>query len=107
MSGDGYHMTAPPEDGWGAYRAMEAALNDARIDGFSVDYINAHGTSTPQNDRVETLAVKRLFGSHASQLAISSTKSMTGHLLGAAGGLEGGITCLAIRDQCLPPDHQL
>ena len=110
MSGDAYHMTAPPEDGWGAYRAMQAALNDAGIDGFSVDYINAHGTSTPQNDRVETLAVKRLFGSHASQLAISSTKSMTGHLLGAAGGLEGGITCLAIRDQCLPPtinyEHQ-
>ncbi len=103
MSGDAHHMTAPPEDGSGAYRAMEAALNDAGIDGSSVDYINAHGTSTPQNDRIETLAIKRLFGSHASQLAVSSTKSMTGHLLGAAGGLEGGITSLAIRDQLLPP----
>ncbi len=103
MSGDAHHMTAPPEDGSGAYRAMEAALNDAGIDGSSIDYINAHGTSTPQNDRIETLAIKRLFGSHASQLAVSSTKSMTGHLLGAAGGLEGGITSLAIRDQLLPP----
>ena len=110
MSSDAYHMTAPPEDGRGAYGAMEAALNDAGIDGSSIDYINAHGTSTPQNDRVETLAIKRLFGSHALQLAVSSTKSMTGHLLGAAGGLEGGITSLAIRDQFLPPtinyEHQ-
>ena len=110
MSSDAYHMTAPPEDGRGAYGAMEAALNDAGIDGSSIDYINAHGTSTSQNDRVETLAIKRLFGSHALQLAVSSTKSMTGHLLGAAGGLEGGITSLAIRDQFLPPtinyEHQ-
>ena len=103
MSGDAHHMTAPPDDGSGAYRAMEAALKDAGIEGSRIDYINAHGTSTPQNDRIETLAIKRLFGPHASQLAVSSTKSMTGHLLGAAGGLEGGITSLAIRDQLLPP----
>ena len=103
MSGDAHHMTAPPEDGSGARRAMEAAVNDAGINCSRVDYINAHGTSTPQNDRIETLAIKRFFGSHASSLAVSSTKSMTGHLLGAAGGLEGGLTCLAIRDQVLPP----
>lgn len=103
MSGDSHHMTAPPEDGSGARRAMEAAVNDAGINCSGVNYINAHGTSTPQNDRIETLAIKRLFGSHASSLAVSSTKSMTGHLLGAAGGLEGGLTCLAIRDQVLPP----
>ncbi len=103
MSGDAHHMTAPPDNGSGAHRAMEAALNDAGIDCSAVDYINAHGTSTPQNDRTETLAIKGLFRSHASRLAVSSTKSMTGHLLGAAGGLEGGLTCLAIRDQVMPP----
>lgn len=103
MSGDAHHMTAPPDDASGALRAMQAALKDAGVDVNSVNYINAHGTSTPQNDRIETLAIKRLFGAHASRLAVSSTKSMTGHLLGAAGGLEGGITCLAIRDQVMPP----
>ena len=103
MSGDAHHMTAPPNDASGAYRAMESALNDAKIGYSSVDYINAHGTSTAQNDRIETLAIKRLFGSHAYNLSVSSTKSMTGHLLGAAGGLEGGLTCMAIHDQVIPP----
>ena len=107
MSADAYHMTAPAEDGDGAVRVMEAALDQAEVEPSAVDYINAHGTSTPYNDRLETLAIKRCFGDHARSLAISSTKSMTGHLLGAAGGLEAGITALVIRDQVIPPTINL
>ena len=107
MSADAYHMTAPAEDGDGAVRVMQAALAQAGVEPDVVDYINAHGTSTPYNDRLETLAIKRCFGEHARSLAISSTKSMTGHLLGAAGGLEAGITALVIRDQVIPPTINL
>jgi 3-oxoacyl-[acyl-carrier-protein] synthase II len=103
MSGDAYHMTAPSEDGDGACRVMQATLASAGISPDAVDYINAHGTSTPHNDRIETVAIKRAFGAHASRLVISSTKSMTGHLLGAAGGLEAGITALAVFHQKVPP----
>jgi len=103
MSGDAYHITAPCEDGDGAIRVMRNAMADAGIAPEQVQYINAHGTSTPVGDRVESLAVKRCFGEHAARLAVSSTKSMTGHLLGAAGGLEAGLTVLAIRDQIAPP----
>jgi len=103
MTGDAYHITAPCEDGDGAYRVMRAALADAGIEPSQVDYINAHGTSTELNDKIETLAIKRCFGEHAYKLAISSTKSMVGHLLGGAGGLELGVTALAIRDQIAPP----
>jgi len=103
MTADAFHITAPSEDGDGGVRVMQAALNSAGVEPAQVDYINAHGTSTPYNDRLETLAIKRLFGEHARTLAISSTKSMTGHLLGAAGGLEAGITVLAIRHQLIPP----
>ena len=107
MSADAFHVTAQPEDGDGAYRVMNAALASAGAQPDVVDYINAHGTSTPINDPTETLAVKRVFGDHAYKLAISSTKSMTGHLLGAAGGLEAGITALAVHHQMLPPTINL
>jgi 3-oxoacyl-[acyl-carrier-protein] synthase II len=103
MSADAFHITAPSEDGDGGMRVMISALDDAGVTPADVDYINAHGTSTPFNDRLETLAIRRLFGEHAAKLAISSTKSMTGHLLGAAGGLEAGITALAIKHQLAPP----
>ena len=103
MSGDAYHVTAPPGDGGGAFRVMRNSLSDAGIGPSQIDYINAHGTSTEVGDRAETVAIKRAFGEHAYKLAVSSTKSMTGHLLGGAGGLEAGITVLAIRDQIAPP----
>ncbi len=106
MSGDAYHISAPSEDGDGAVRVMRAALEDARVDPGRVDYINAHGTSTPAGDRIETLAIKRVFGEHAKRLAVSSTKSMTGHLLGAAGSLEFAFAVLAIRHRDHPADHQ-
>jgi len=107
MSADAYHMTAPSEDGDGAYRVMRAAIDSAGVEPQVVDYVNAHGTSTPHNDRIETVAIKRCFGDHARRLAISSTKSMTGHLLGAAGGLEAGITVLALHRQMAPPTINL
>ena len=107
MSGDAYHITMPREDGSGAYRVMKMALADANISPNEIDYVNAHGTSTPLNDRIETLAIKQLFGEKAYKLGISSTKSMTGHLLGAAGGLESGISVLAVRDQIMPPTINL
>jgi 3-oxoacyl-[acyl-carrier-protein] synthase II len=103
MSGDAHHMTAPPEDGVGAQLAMRRTLEDGGLAPESIDYINAHGTSTPHNDRIETLAIKKVFGAHASRVAISSTKSMTGHALGAAGGLEAIFSVLAVRDGEIPP----
>jgi 3-oxoacyl-[acyl-carrier-protein] synthase II len=107
MSADAYHITAPSEDGDGATRVMSAAIESAGIRSAQVSYINAHGTSTPQGDSLETLAIKRCFGEHAYELAVSSTKSMTGHLLGAAGGLEAGITTLAVHHQVAPPTINL
>jgi 3-oxoacyl-[acyl-carrier-protein] synthase II len=103
MSADAHHVTAPSEDGDGAYRVMRNALRDAGLEPAQIDYINAHGTSTELGDRIESLAIKRCFGEHARKVAVSSTKSMTGHLLGGAGGLEAGITVMAIRDQVAPP----
>ncbi len=103
MSGDAYHITQPAENGDGAFRVMRAALKDAKIDASAIGYLNAHGTSTPIGDAIETTAIKRLFGEGAKQVPVSSTKSMTGHLLGGAGGLEAGISVLALRDQILPP----
>jgi 3-oxoacyl-[acyl-carrier-protein] synthase II len=107
MSSDAYHMTAPSEDGDGARRVMAMAIRKAGIAPSDIDYVNAHGTSTPYNDRLETLAIHNCFGDHAGKLAISSTKSMTGHLLGGAGGLEAGITTLAIHNQVVPPTINL
>jgi 3-oxoacyl-[acyl-carrier-protein] synthase II len=107
MSADAFHITAPSEDGEGAQRVMRLAIERAGIRPDEVDYINAHGTSTPHNDRLETLAIKKCFGEHAYRLAVSSTKSMHGHLLGAAGGLEAGITALVLRHQTVPPTINL
>jgi 3-oxoacyl-[acyl-carrier-protein] synthase II len=103
MTGDAYHVAAPAPDGDGAIRVMRRALEDAGIGPDDVQYINAHGTSTPFNDKTETIAIKSVFGEQARRLAVSSTKSMTGHLLGAAGGLEAGITALALFHQLMPP----
>jgi 3-oxoacyl-[acyl-carrier-protein] synthase II len=103
MAADAYHITAPSEDGDGPLRVMGRALKSAGVDASQIDYINAHGTSTPHGDKVETLAIKRCFGECAKRMAVSSTKSMTGHLLGAAGGLEAGITALAVYHQTAPP----
>ncbi len=107
MSADAHHITAPPEDGRGASRSMINALRNAQLNVDEIDYINAHGTSTPLGDIAECVAVKRAFGGHAGKLAVSSTKSMTGHLLGAAGGIEAVFTVLALRDQVAPPTANL
>ena len=107
MSGDAYHITQPAENGDGAYRVMLNTLKDAKVPPEQVGYINAHGTSTDIGDKLECIAIKRAFGEQAKKLAVSSTKSMTGHLLGGAGGLEAGVTVLALRDQILPPTINL
>ncbi len=107
LSGDAHHITAPPEDGNGGFRAMTAALRNAKLDKTAIDYINAHGTSTPLGDEIELGAVKRLFADHAYSLSMSSTKSAIGHLLGAAGGVEAIFSILAIRDQVAPPTRNL
>ncbi len=107
MSGDAYHITSPSEDGDGGFRVMRNAMRDAGITPDQIQYINAHGTSTPMGDQIESRAITRVMGEHAPKVAVSSTKSMTGHLLGGAGGLEAGITVLAIRDQIAPPTINL
>lgn len=107
LSSDAYHIAAPPEDGEGAVRAMKMAVEDSDLALEDFDYINAHGTSTPLNDKCETLAIKTVFGEHAKKLAISSTKSMTGHMLGAAGGIEAIFAILSVNDQIAPPTINL
>ena len=107
MSADAYHITQPAENGDGGFRVMRNGLRDAGIQAGQVGYVNAHGTSTPLGDEIEATAIKRAFGEHAFKMAVSSTKSMTGHLLGGAGGLEAGITVLALRDQVVPPTMNL
>jgi 3-oxoacyl-[acyl-carrier-protein] synthase II len=107
MSGDAHHITAPPPNGDGAVRAMRLTLRDAGILPCEVDYINAHGTSTPPNDRTETAAIRAVFGEYAYKLAVSSTKSMIGHLLGAAGAVEAAVTAMTIRDQVIHPTINL
>jgi 3-oxoacyl-[acyl-carrier-protein] synthase II len=107
MSSDAYHVTHPPEDGDGVARVMQAALDDAELTAGQIAYLNAHATSTVAGDRAEALAIGRVFGPHAATLAVSSTKSMTGHLLGAAGALEAVVTILALRDQVAPPTINL
>lgn len=107
QSSDAYHIAAPPENGEGAARCMGMALKNAQMNPEDIDYINAHGTSTPLNDRCETAAIKTVFGEHAARLAISSTKSMTGHMLGGAGGIESAFTALTLHNQCAPPTMNL
>ncbi|MEF8793536.1 beta-ketoacyl-ACP synthase II [Thiohalorhabdus sp.] len=107
MSADAYHMTAPSEDGEGAARCMRHAIADAELDPGDIGYVNAHGTSTPHGDKVETQAIKSVFGDHANRLAVSSTKSMVGHMLGAAGGVEGIVTALALHHGLIPPTINL
>lgn len=107
LSSDAYHIAAPPEDGAGAVRSMRMAIEDAGISADEIDYVNAHGTSTPLNDRCETSALKTVFGEHAYKFAVSSTKSMTGHMLGAAGGIESVYTALSVSDQIAPPTINL
>jgi 3-oxoacyl-[acyl-carrier-protein] synthase II len=107
MSSDAYHITSPAEDGSGMMRVMQRALKDAQLNPSDIEYINAHGTSTPVGDKTETVAIKRVFGEHAYKLAISSTKSMTGHLLGAAGGIESAITAMAMQTGIIPPTINL